>query len=281
MNTAQIVILGIIQGFAELLPVSSSAHVILAERLMGLDPSKPEMTFLLVMLHTGTMFAVLLYFFSRWRSLFTAIESRATIIRALVVATLSTAALGVSLKVLIEKVFLERIFGYPKGEIEQLFRVWPLMALSLSVAGVLIVITGTRKQKSPGSNLNFRSSLIIGLAQGFCLPFRGLSRSGTTISAAMLLDVPAQLAEEFSFALAIVLTPAAIAIELRRLFANSGSEADLGSLLMPGIEGMVISFIAGLLALKWLSAWLKKGYWRHFGYYCLLLSIAIVIANLY
>ena len=69
MSYLQIVVLALIQGMAELLPVSSTAHVILAERLMGQDPSSPELTFLLVMLHTGTMFAVLFYFWPRWRPL--------------------------------------------------------------------------------------------------------------------------------------------------------------------------------------------------------------------
>ncbi|MGA3007627.1 MAG: undecaprenyl-diphosphate phosphatase, partial [Opitutaceae bacterium] len=66
----QILILGLIQGAAELLPVSSSAHVIVAEKLMKLDPSSPEMTFILVMLHTGTMFAVIAYFWSAWKTSF-------------------------------------------------------------------------------------------------------------------------------------------------------------------------------------------------------------------
>src|SRR5271163_4392462 len=65
----QIAVLALIQGAAELLPVSSSAHVIVAERAMGIDPSRPEQVFLLVMLHTGTMFAVLVYFWPRWRRL--------------------------------------------------------------------------------------------------------------------------------------------------------------------------------------------------------------------
>src|SRR5690348_7856077 len=69
MNYLQTLLLAVIQGAAELLPVSSSAHVIFAEKLMGLDPSSPEMVFLLVMLHTGTMFAVLVYFWPRWRRL--------------------------------------------------------------------------------------------------------------------------------------------------------------------------------------------------------------------
>ena len=65
----KILVLALVQGAAELLPVSSSAHVIVAERLMDLDPGRPDMVFLLVMLHTGTMFAVLLYFWPRWRGL--------------------------------------------------------------------------------------------------------------------------------------------------------------------------------------------------------------------
>ncbi len=66
VNFFQILILGLVQGAAELLPVSSSAHVIVAEKLMGIDPSSPEATFLLVMLHTGTMFAVIAYFWKSW-----------------------------------------------------------------------------------------------------------------------------------------------------------------------------------------------------------------------
>ena len=71
MSFYQLVILAVIQGAAELLPVSSSAHVIVAERFMNLDPGAPEMTLLLVMLHTGTMGAVIVYFWSRWRRLLT------------------------------------------------------------------------------------------------------------------------------------------------------------------------------------------------------------------
>ena len=67
MSLLHIIVLAVVQGLAELLPVSSSAHVIVAEKLLGLDPSKPEMTLLLVMLHTGTMFAVVLYFWRAWK----------------------------------------------------------------------------------------------------------------------------------------------------------------------------------------------------------------------
>src|ERR1700742_1427785 len=95
MSFLKILVLAIVQGLAELLPVSSSAHVVVAEKLMGLDPSSPQMTLVLVMLHTGTMFAVIVYFWSRWRS--TYFESPAAFKRSatqIVVATVLTGILG-------------------------------------------------------------------------------------------------------------------------------------------------------------------------------------------
>src|ERR1700728_2603351 len=67
MSLLKVIVLAIVQGLAELLPVSSSAHVVVAEKLMGLDPSSPQMTLLLVMLHTGTMFAVIAFFWKTWK----------------------------------------------------------------------------------------------------------------------------------------------------------------------------------------------------------------------
>ncbi len=76
MSIFHVIILAIVQGLAELLPVSSSAHVVVAEKLMGLDPSSPEMTLLLVMLHTGTMFAVIVYFWNQWKKTYFASSRR-------------------------------------------------------------------------------------------------------------------------------------------------------------------------------------------------------------
>src|SRR5580700_4919089 len=110
----QILILGLIQGAAELLPVSSSAHVIVAEKLMKLDPSSPEMTFLLVMLHTGTMFAVIAYFWSAWKkSFFSSAAQFTDAARKIIGATICTGLVYVALKRLIEKVVL----GGQKAEI--------------------------------------------------------------------------------------------------------------------------------------------------------------------
>lgn len=269
----QILFLGLIQGAAELLPVSSSAHVIVAEKLIGLDPASPAMTFLLVMLHTGTMFAVILYFWKAWKRTF---FSDAANFRRMCLhvgsATVITLVVGFGLKLFIEKVILH---GSSHDEMEDLFGHLPSVGTALLTAGLLILAAGYLRGKNGHQEINLRSSLWIGASQGLCLPFRGLSRSGTTISTGMLLGLTRQRVEEFSFALAVVITPPAIAKELLRLLKSheaAAAPSELIHLLGPGLFGMAGAFVAGLLALRLLSSWLEKGHWAWFGYYCVAFS---------
>lgn len=275
MSILQILCLALVQGFAELLPVSSSAHVILAEKLMGLDPTTPDMTLLLVMLHTGTMFAVIVYFWRSWRSTYfqspEAFRSHGLLV---VVATAVTGAVGFALLKAIERVFAANTPGF---EIEHLFGSSRLIATGLACAGILILVS-SRKAKS-SSDVTLRSSVVIGAVQGLCLPFRGFSRSGATISTGLLGGISRRRAEEFSFALAVVLTPAVIAREGHRFYkaiAVTGHGEGLWSLLGPSALGMVFSFFAGLLALRWLSRWLEGGRWSYFGIYCLVLATVVM-----
>ncbi len=276
----QILILAFVQGMCELLPVSSSAHVIVAEKLMGLNPSRPEMTMLLVMLHTGTMFAVIVYFWKGWRRDFFASRAQFQWIAIQVVlATFFTGIVGYGLKIIIEKVFMRNT---PHAEIEDLFSNLPLMAGALTAVGLLIIYAGLREGRAPRhSEIQPHHSFWIGAMQGLCLPFRGFSRSGATISTGMILGLPKQKLEEFSFALAVVLTPPVIAREAYRLIkahALSGHGSVI-HLFMPGLVGMVFSFIAGLLALKWLSRWLEGGRWKFFGFYCLLAAVGVLLIH--
>jgi undecaprenyl-diphosphatase len=280
----KILLLALIQGAAELLPVSSSAHVIVAERLMGLDPSTPEMVFLLIMLHTGTMFAVLAYFWQRWRNIWVSTaapeqsvpgESRYHFLAMVVVATAVTGVVGYGLKIFLEQMVLVRWMGREKGEVEDLFRELPLVATALFAAGILILIAGWRKQRIERTTLTLSATLLIGLVQAVCLPFRGFSRSGATISTALMCDVERARAEDFSFALAVALTPPVIVRGLYKLLKDRAlqSGGQLLELLQPGLVGMIFSFFAGFLALKLLSAVLEKGRWRYFGYYCVVASL--------
>ncbi len=274
MNLLHVLVLGIVQGIAELLPVSSSAHVILAERAMGLDPSSPSMTFLLVMLHTGTMFAVIGYFWNTWRTRY--FSSRAAFManaRLVAIATLMTALVGGLLLVLIERVVLR---GAAHAEVEQLFGNPVVMAGGLAAAGLLIVVSGLRRRRASATPLGARQAAWVGAVQGLCLPFRGFSRSGSTISTALFAGVERLEAEEFSFALAVVLTPPVIAREAWRLVKSRPEAGDLSAALVPSLFGMACSFVAGWIALKWLAAWLERGHWHWFGFYCLAASIVVL-----
>jgi undecaprenyl-diphosphatase len=283
MSLLKVVSLAVVQGLAELLPVSSSAHVVVAEKLMGLDPSAPEMTLLLVMLHTGTMVAVIVYFWKRWRVAFLsggALKQSAT---QLVLATVATGIVGVVLMKVVERVWFA---GVPHAEIEQLFSHLELIAPALALVGILILFAGfqrtagTRGQVE-SSRLDVKRASLIGAVQGVCLPFRGFSRSGATISTGMLVGVAKEPAEDFSFALAVILTPPVVMREVLRLASaeRASGGLDLASAVVPSLVGAVCAFAAGLLALRWLSRWLENGRWYLFGIYCLVASAAVALLH--
>jgi undecaprenyl-diphosphatase len=275
------VILAIVQGLAELLPVSSSAHVVVAEKLMGLDPTTPEMTLLLVMLHTGTMFAVIVYFWKQWmRTYFQRAEAFKQIVILLFVATLLTGVIGEGLIKTIEKFAFH---GAKNAQVEQLFGRLDLIAPALAAVGVLILIAGIYEKRHPfegaisTGGLGMKQGSLIGIVQGLCLPFRGFSRSGATISTGLLAGVEKSRAEAFSFALAVAITPAADGREVLRLMRAEriSGGLNLASAMTPSLLGMACAFVAGLLALKWLSKWLESDRWYLFGIYCLAAAVAV------
>jgi undecaprenyl-diphosphatase len=278
LSLFQILLLALVQGAAELLPVSSSAHVIVAEKLLRIDPTTPEATLLLVVLHTGTMLAVALYFWKAWKRAFFASRQTAWQYgQRLVFATFLTGIVGLGLKFVIEKLWLRAI---PHAQIEMIFGNLPLMAASLAVGGLLILFSGLRKPAASGEHpVDLADSARIGLVQGLCLPFRGFSRSGATISTGLIREVSRPSAEEFSFALAILLTPPVLYREIHRAAAVHAF-AGASALALRSLLGLAFSFLAGLLALKWLSRWLESGRWHYFGIYCLVASAVVLGVHL-
>jgi undecaprenyl-diphosphatase len=242
------------------------------------------MTLLLVMLHTGTMFAVIVYFWRQWRSTYFASGAEfKKILVLVVVATACTGVVGLAIKALIERTLLS---GVPHAEIEDLFShlefIWP----ALAAAGVLILVTGLIERTRRGAagaapagsaEPTLPQAVLIGAVQGLCLPFRGFSRSGATISTGMAAGISKARAEAFSFALAVVLTPPIVAREVLRLVkaAKVQGMTDLASVAGYSLLGAVIAFVAGLVALRWLSRWLEGGRWYLFGIYCLAASAVV------
>jgi undecaprenyl-diphosphatase len=252
---------------------------------------------LLVMLHTGTMFAVIAFFWRTWKDVYFSSRQAFKRFAILVIwATLLTGIVGEAIKKVIEKTLFH---SAEKAEIEQLFSHLELIAPALAAAGILILIAGIlerrrRRMKDPTVVFqlrqvpNFADGLVtmsqaawMGIVQGLALPFRGFSRSGSTISAGMLAGARRLETERFSFALAVVLTPPVVGVELTRLLkaahtaAEAGAPIDLHAALFSSLLGMVFSFLAGLTALQWLSSWLENGRWYLFGIYCLLASAMV------
>ena len=181
----------------------------------------------------------------------------------------------------IEQVVLKET---PHAEIEQIFGNLTLISASLAVVGGLIIFSGlrTRRTGDTGGPVDLAGACWMGAIQGLCLPLRGLSRSGATISVGLLRGLSRERVEAFSFALAVVLTPAVIVREALRLLRVQGAAPagpGLFALLLPGLAGMVLAFGAGLLALRWLSAWLEKGRWQVFGTYCICASLVVFVLS--
>lgn len=279
----QVIVLAIVQGLTELLPVSSSAHVIVTAELLHQNMSTPANALLLVLLHTGTMFAVIVYFWGRWvKEFFTSWMAFGEFITRLLFATIISGVVGYPLMKIIERILSH---GGDRAEIETLFSKLNWIAPALAAVGILIIYAGLREKRQNAapqqetlSGISWPQAILMGILQGIAIPFRGFSRSGSTISGGLLAGGNRARIESFSFAMAVAITPLAIGREALRAFKAAqlpGNAVSTSAILTPGLVGMVCAFIAGLLALRWLSSWLDRGRWHWFGIYCLVAAAAI------
>lgn len=253
------IILGIVQGLTEFLPISSSGHLVISERILGL--TMPGISFE-VWLHLGTLIAVLVYFFRHIIQLLTAlapgggedIAYRRTTIWAIVIGTLPAVAVGLLLKSTIEEAFSSPVFA----------------SSMLLVTGVFLLLSALAKNKKLG--VTIPRGLVIGVAQA-CAIMPGISRSGSTITTAMFLGMKPSEAAEFSFLLAIPAIGGAFLLDI----LSTGGDLFAGGDLMLYIVGTVVSFIFGLLSIHYLLKIVKKGSFYFFGFYCLAAGIVSLI----
>lgn len=250
--------------------------------------STPANALLLVMLHTGTMFAVIVYFWQHWmKTFFSCAEAFWRFVCLVFVGCLFTGVVGYPLQHLIVHVLGA---GTRRAEIEDLFNKLNWIAPALAAVGILILYTGLHEARRPATGadegektVTWFQAVLMGIVQGFAIPFRGFSRSGSTISAGLLAGGSRALVESFSFALAVAITPVAVAWEALRMHraeVHAGTHVHLAAALVPSLVGLACAFLAGLLALKWLSGWLQQGRWYLFGIYCLLAAGAVELLYL-
>lgn len=259
MEIWQTAVVGIVQGFTEFLPVSSSAHIVYAERLVGISGLGLQLT---IIVHFGSLLAICI---ALWHRLVPVtlgtISGIGQLLRGqspwsnvdfrwgmyIIIGTIPAAIIGLSIESTVENAFAD-----PR---------WP--SAFLLFTGTLLFVT----RWIPVSNtpLNWWRAILVGFAQALAI-FPGVSRSGTTITAGLLLGADRQKAAEFSFLLAIpiILGPSLIEIASISASASAGDSAGVPALFV----GMVTSLVASLIAIKWLINFVRRGRLSWFAWYC-------------
>lgn len=264
MSIIQSIILGIVQGIGEFLPISSSAHLILVPFLLGWDESSMAFD---IALHFGTLLAVLVIFFMEWWNLLIGAIKDLTnkkkkkkkdgkMFWYLVIATIPAALVGFILDDIIEGFFRNQIW---------------LIALFLAIMGVLIYAGdhwASKKYKNKEiefEDITLKQAFLIGCSQAFAV-FPGFSRSGTTILAGRLMGLSREAITKFTFLLSVPIIAGATILKVTDL-----------ELTPEVFIGVFTSFIVGVICIKFLLKYIKKHDFSVFAFYRVFIAIIVYI----
>ena len=273
MNIIQAIIIGVVQGLTEFLPVSSSAHLVFAHNILNVESSLAFDVFL----HLGTLIAVVWYFRydilkmlkSWWLSLGDLLQGRfmqgfredpyKRLAWYVILATIPVGIVGVLFEDAVDSLFAGALY---------------VPAFFLFVTGTILYLS----QRMPGGNVNLhnitkKEALFMGLGQA-CAVLPGLSRSGTTISAGLVAGLDKEFAAKFSFILSIPAIFGAFVFQLKDI----GSAMDAN--FLPILLGFVASIIAGYFAIKWMLDLIKNKSLDIFAYYCWIVGIVVFMGSI-
>lgn len=257
MEIIKAIILGIVEGITEWLPISSTGHMILVDEFMKMDVSAEFLEMFLVVIQLGAILAVVVIYF---KTLLPTDKATWIMWLKIVVACLPAAVIGL---------LFDDIFN-------ALFYNWYTVAIALIVFGIaFIVIENRNKEMQPKvthiDDLTYKQALIIGLFQVIAAIFPGTSRSGATILGGLMIGVSRTVAAEFTFFLAIPVMFGASLLKLVKFgFSFTAQE---GMLLA---VGMVVAFIVSIIAIKFLMGYIKKHDFKVFGWYRIILGIVVL-----
>ena len=241
----QAIVLAVIQGITEWLPISSSGHLAIAQHLFGISPP----LFFDISLHLGTLASVVAFF---WKDLLGLVH-RKDMLAYLAAASVPTAIIGLALK------------DFFAGFYSQ---IW-LVGIALLLTGAFLFLTRYSKTGKP---IGLKTALIIGIAQGLAVA-PGISRAGSTIGTGMLLGMDREQAAKFSFMLSIPAIIGATLIEGKGIAVDS---VEAGPMLL----GIAVAAVVGYLSIGFLLDIIKKGNFSMFSYYCFGLGIITIILGL-
>ena len=265
----QALILGIVQGLTELLPVSSSAHLNLFPWVFGWGEISASFD---VALHIGTLFAIVIFFFKDWLNLIKGgynqvvkkeKSTEGKIFWYIVIATIPTAILCVILDK-ISEIVIEKLAGCFNVE-EKMIEMF-LIAFALIIMGiVLYVVDKKSKSKSKYEDITLKQSLLISMSQAIAAAFPGVSRSGITMTVGRGMGLERESVARYSFLLSTPIVLAAALYDIKDFVFN-----------IPFFVGILASFIVGVLVIKFLLNYLKKGSFKIFAIYRVILGLFII-----
>lgn len=270
MKIVETIILGIIQGIAEFLPISSSAHLIIFRDVFGIGSfitGAIDLSFDIA-LHFGTFLAILVFFFKDfWKMFIKGItkgvkDKDGKMLWMIAVATVPAAIFGV--------LFEEKIKDLVRTN-------YVLIAICLAIMGIIIKYCDKLSDETKElKEMTFKDALLIGCAQ-VCALIPGFSRSGTTISMARVLKINRSDAAKFSFYLSAPVVFGAVAMGILKGEMTSAISQEPVTFII----GIVVSFIAGLLCIKFLLSYIKKHDYNVFMWYRLVLALIVLLTLLF
>ncbi|MDD1763470.1 MAG: undecaprenyl-diphosphate phosphatase [Methanobacteriaceae archaeon] len=269
MNIIQAIILGMVQGLTEFLPVSSSAHLVLVPELMGVKSSLAFDT----LLHLGTLIAVIYYF---WNDVVNMIKAFISSLKDVPQGKFRTELMDDAFKRLSWLVIVGTIPAALMGILLKDF--FESLFSSVAAVGVFLLITGLilwGVERMPRGDkkvkeITFTNSLLVGIAQG-CAIAPGISRSGATIATSLFLGFDRELAARFSFLLSIPAILGAALIQAKDL--TVGFDLSTGVF----VAGLLSSMIFGYLAIKFLMGYIKQHKLTIFAYYCWIVGLVVLL----
>ena len=243
---AALVVLGLVQGLCEFLPISSSGHLALLSSLFGIEDS----LFISIVLHVATLFAVVVCFRKEiWQMIKHPLSPK---VINLAIATIVTCIIGLALLPIL------------KGTFDGIF----LPVTFLASAIILFVTDIKTRNRAKDAKFSVKTALLIGLAQGLAL-FPGLSRSGTTISAGVLSGANKKECASFSFLLSIPTILASLALEVVEICHIGSVHVDVFGLIVASL----VAFVVGLISIKFMIKLTEKSNFKWFAVYLSIMAI--------
>ena len=274
MAVLKAAILGLVQGIAEFLPISSSGHLVLFQNLLGMNSGEENILFD-ILLHFGTLISVAIFY---WQDIWEMIKAFFGLIADLfkgkfnINKTSATRFIGLlfvaTLPLIVAVVFNDKI--------EEVFSSTLFVGCALLVTGaILFIVDRLPKGTTDESNTKYKNAFIVGLFQLFAI-FPGISRSGSTIFGGTLVGMSKKFAVKFSLLMSMIAILGAVATSIPDITGGALASVSLGSCIV----GMVVAAVSGVFAIKFLVNMLNKGKFRYFSYYCWAVGIIAIIASI-